>query len=218
MSDDKYVPEELYETRRTVEFGSAEHPRHARLALGQPRRWGSEPPKSDSVWWAETEPGHWSNFGRAHFFHVETGLSTSNRREVNDWKGRDEIRGEIWWWIKINGEQVWEGHGSTDVGHALRAMERTVEKLREHTAITWGMGQTAAEQLSGLKIWYDRTPAVVSSVSTLNQGCVMIKPDNGEEFFPPPVWQRPEEDDPYERREFKITLLNDRVYWWRGDE
>jgi hypothetical protein len=217
MPDDNYVPAELHTTKRTVKFGHGQNIRDARLALGQPRHYGPEPPKPDSVWWAETKPGHWSRH-RGHFYHVETGLHTENSREVNDWKGRDEIRGEIWWWIKIDGEQVYEGHGGTDVSHALRSMEMAVHKLADHAAINWGAGQTAAEQLLGRKIWYDRTPAVIHSTSVLHQGCVMIRPD-GQEFFPAPVWRRPEEDDPYERREFKVDILSDgRIWWWRDDE
>lgn len=218
MSDDKYVPAELSPTRRTVVYGTPEHPHNARLAFGQPRHWGKEPAKPDSVWWAETKPGHWSSFHNAHFFHVETGLRTENERDVNDWKGRDELRGFTEWWIKINGEQVYEGRSGTDVGYAIRSMEWALGQLKEHSAITWGMGATAAEQLLGRKIWYERTPAVISSTSVLHQGCIMIKPDGEEEFFPPPVWQRPEEDDPYERRELKADILKSPIWWWRGDE
>jgi hypothetical protein len=58
---------------------------------------------------------------------------------------------------------------------------------------------------------------VIYSTSVLDQGCVMIKPDNGEEFFPPSVGARPEEDDPYERKEFKVTILGERIWWWRDD-
>jgi hypothetical protein len=215
---DNFAPDGLFTTRRRVEYGWGEHRRSAKLALGQPRSWGGEPAKADSVWWAETAPGHWSNFEHAHFFHVETGLKTTNEHNVNAWKGRDEIRGYTEWWIKINGEQVYEGRSGTDVGYALRSMERALSELKAHDAINWGTEETAAEQLMGRRIWYERTPAVIFSVSVLDQGCVMIKPD-GAETFPPPVSRKADEvdDDPYERGEYKVDILRSPIYWWRDE-
>lgn len=226
-----YVPEGLFSTakpnvaeigfRRDEETGE-KHPVIAPVVhgladeLNREKRWQ----------WADVsgDGSHWAHFN-GHMVQIDVTFSTENWRDVNDWKGRDEIRKGGSWTLALNRQPCWEGHLGGDPLAALRGIPRIVEKLLEHPAICWWDSASAAEQLAGRRVYYDQTPAVVSSTSVLDQGCVMLKPV-GVEFFPPAVYTLDEDDgipdDPYERREYKVELLSPHVWWWRnkryGDE
>ena len=195
--------------------------RTARVAFGLP----DELNREGHWWWADVsgDGSHWSHFN-GHRVQVDVAFSTENRREVNEWKGRDEIRASGEWTLALNRQQCWEGFIGPDPLAQLRGIPRVIEKLLDHAAINWFDEKPAADQLLGRRVYYERTPAVVSSVSVFDQGCVMLKPV-GVEFFPPSVSSLDEDefpDDPYDRREIKTDLLDRNIWWWRrrhsGDE
>lgn len=168
-------------------------------------------------WWVDVsgDGTHWSHF-RGHRVQVDVALHTSNRREVNEWKGRDEIRAEGTWTLALNRQQIWEGNFGSDVFYALRELDRVTRALLDHVAIDWYDQKPVAEQLGGRRVYFDRCPAVVSYVSTLHQGCVGLKPV-GVDRFPPSLYEldRNEDADPYERDEIKVDLLDPHIHWWR---
>lgn len=179
----------------------------------------------DHHWrWADVsgDGSHWSRFD-GHHVQVDIELHTANRREVNAWKGRDEIRAEGTWTLALARQQCWEGYLRRDPLDQLIDIRSIAMRMLNHDAIDWRSEVTAADQLMGRRVYYDRTPAVVSSVSVLDQGCVMLKPV-GFDVFPPSVHglDHDDEDDPFERGEVKVELLYERVWWWRdkpaGDE
>lgn len=224
-----YVPEKLLTLGRPqyAEIGyrravdsTEETPIMGRVAVGL-----ADELNRDAHWqWADVsgDGSHWARF-EGHRIQIDVQFHTENRREVNDWKGRDEIRAEGVWTLALNRQQCWEGSIHPDPLAVLRAIPGVVDKLIHHEAIDWAGSTPAAEQLQGRRIYYERTPAVVSSTSVLDQGCVMIRPV-GVEFFPPAVYELDEDDDGdrWERREYKIDLLSPHVWWWRekryGDE
>jgi|GEM_PF-6091083 len=205
-----YVPDGLSHGGRNITtLGTGDEPLPLRLGLAD------ELNRERNWWWADTsgDGAHWSRFD-GHHHQVDIGYRTWNRREVNEWKGRDEIRKDGRWTIAINREQVWEGF-CHDVLEDLLTIRRTVQRLLDHDAINWNDGQRAAEQLLGRKVWYERTAAVVSSVSVLDQGCVMLKPE-GVEAFPCLQSQLNDADpDLDENDELKVELLSRSVWWWR---
>ncbi len=226
-----YVPDGLFETRnpnvaeiyrqRDGETGER-HPVVAPVVHGL-----ADGLNREQHWqWADVsgDRSHWSHFN-GHMVQIDVTFTTENWRDVNDWKGRDEIRKGGSWTLALNRQPCWEGHLGGDPLAALRGIPRIVEKLLEHPAICWWDPAPAAEQLAARRVYYDQTPAVVSSTSVLGQGCVMLKPV-GVEFFPLAVHTLDDEDgipdDPYERREYKVGLLSPHVWWWRrkayGDE
>lgn len=174
--------------------------------------------------WADVsgDGSHWARF-EGHRIQIDVQFHTENRREVNDWKGRDEIRAEGTWTLALNRQQCWEGFIHSDPLAVLRQIPDVIDKLINHAAINWFDSTPAAEQLQGRRIYYDRTPAVVESTSVLDQGAVMVKPV-GIPFFPPAAYELDEEHggDEFERRTCKVDLLSPHVWWWRekrhGDE
>ncbi|MFG3136141.1 hypothetical protein ACGFZA_07945 [Streptomyces sp. NPDC048211] len=164
---------------------------------------------------------HWSQFD-GHRIQVDIEFHTTNRREVNDWKGRDEIRAEGTWTLALARQQVWEGFLHRSPLDQLLEVRRIALLLQGHDAINWRDATSVAEQLAGRRVYYQRTPAVVSSASVLSQGCVMLKPVGVAEFPAHISSIDKGEEDGWDRDEVKVDLLSSDVWWWRdkpaGDE
>lgn len=191
-------------------------PRTGRITHGQADELNRDDHGSWS--WADVsgDGTHWSHF-RGHRIQVDLTFSTWNEREVNDWKGRDEIRPCGEWHLALNRQPIWEGNLGTDPLAALARVEHIARQLMDHPALHWFDTKPITEQLAGRRVYFDRTPAVVSYVSTLHQGYVGLKPV-GVDVFPPSLYDvdRGEPDlDPYERNEIKVDLLDAKVHWWR---
>lgn len=173
--------------------------------------------------WADVSGNgtHWSRFD-GHHVQIDIELHTANRREVNAWKGRDEIRPEGTWTLSLARQQVWEGFLRRDPLDQLLEIRRIAQRLIDHDAIDWRDPKPAADQLIGRRVYYQRTPAIVSSVSVLKQGCVMLCPVGVGEF--PQSVHALDRDENYddERDEAKVELLSHDIWWWRnkpaGDE
>jgi hypothetical protein len=173
--------------------------------------------ETGSWFWADVsgDGSHWSRF-EGHLMQVDVELHTCNERDANDWKGRDEIRAAGEWKLSLNRQVMADGWFREDVGAALREIGRVVEQLRHHSALDHRIDTPYAEQLVGRKVWYERTPAVVSMLT--GDGCVMLRVV-GAEYFPPTVWEveqaaesgiEPELDN-----EVKIELTSEKIWWWR---
>lgn len=221
--NDHYVPDRLHldGPPHLVEIAPPRNgqPVLARETIGAPDEYNR-----DGHWrWADVsgDGTHWSLFD-GHRVQIDIGFHTENRREVNAWKGRDEIRAEGTWTLALARQQVWEGLIRSNPLDQLIEIRRIAQQLIDHDAIDWRSATPAAKQLYGRRVYYNRTPAVVSSVSVFYQGCVMLKPV-GVDQFPPSVHAIDDgNDDPYERDEIKTELLDPNVWWWRdkptGDE
>lgn len=221
---DGYVPDRLF-------TGGASHiveitpPRGGVRVIGRETIGAPDVDNRDEYWrWADVsgDGTHWSHFC-GHQVQIDIGFHTANRREVNSWKGRDEIRAEGSWTLALARQQCWEGFLRQDPLGQLLDIHRIATRMLNHEAIDWRLETSAADQLAGRRVYYDRTPAVVSSASVLTQGCVTLRPV-GVDLFPAPVYaqDRDEGDDPSDRDEIKVELLSERVWWWRdkpaGDE
>ncbi|WP_326779750.1 hypothetical protein OG481_02310 [Streptomyces longwoodensis] len=225
MSDrtNGYIPDRLFNggTRHVVEVAP---PRDGRLVLGQETIGAPDELNRDAHWrWADVsgDGTHWSHF-RGHQVQIDIEFHTANRREVNDWKGRDEIRAEGTWTLALARQRCWEGYLRHDPLDQLLDIRCIAYQLLNHDAIDWRLEKPAAEQIAGRRVYYGQTPAVVSSTCVLSQGCVMLRPV-GVDQFPASVHALDRgEDDPYERDELKVELLCPQVWWWRdrafGDE
>ncbi|MEV7013309.1 hypothetical protein [Streptosporangium sp. NPDC051022] len=220
---DRYVPDKLFLDgrphyaeigfTRDIETGRKETLK-ARVAHGL-----ADELNRESHWqWGDVfgDGSHWSHFS-GHHVQIDVAFRTENRREVNDWKGRDEIRAEGEWTLALNRQPCWEGVIAPDPLVTLRKIPDIIEQLLNHPAIDWLDDKPAAEQLLGRRVYYERTPAVVSSVSVLDQGCVMLRPV-GVEVFPPAAYELDGDDDGdvSERRTYKVDLLSPHVWWWRN--
>lgn len=220
-----YVPDRLSQSRARI-LAEIAPPRDgqpvlARTALGAADEHNRDP----SWWWADTsgDGTHWAHF-QAHHVQIDIELHTENWRDVSHWKGRDEIRPGGTWTLALARQQCWEGRLGHEPLNQLLDIRRVTQQMLEHPAIDWRSETPAAEQLLGRRVYYDRTPAVISSASVLSQGCVMLKP-KGVEQFPPQVGALDDDEDAPddgERGEIKTELLDPHIWWWRrkpaGDE
>lgn len=211
-----YIPDDLYLNSRPhlVEIAP---PRDGRAVLARETIGAPDEYNRDGSWnWADTSGNgtHWSHF-QGHHVQIDIEFHTVNRHEVNDWKGRDEIRAEGTWTLALARQQCWEGTLRRNPLDQLMDIRDVAKRMLDHPAIDWRLRETAAEQLNGMRVYYDRTPAVVSSTTVLSQGCVMLKPV-GVDVFPVPVHSlESDHNDDYDRREVKVELLSPLVWWWR---
>lgn len=212
-----FVPDRLF-TSGTPHIVEIAPPRSGVCVLGRETIGAPDEDNRDAYWrWADVsgDGSHWSNF-RGHQVQIDIEFHTTNRREVNAWKGRDEIRAEGTWTLALARQQCWEGFLRHDPLDQLIEIRSIAQRLIHHDAIDWRLKATAAEQLVGRRVYYDHTPAVVSSASVLEQGCVMLRPV-GVDTFPQSIHSldRDEASDPYDRDEIKAELTCPRVWWWR---
>ena len=227
--NDNYVPDKLFASGKPqyaeIGYRRAVDSTEETPVVGQVAHGLADELNRERLWqWADVvgDGSHWAHF-QGHRVQIDVRFHTENRREVNDWKGRDEIRAEGTWTLALNRQPCWEGFIHGDPLATLRDIPGVIAKLIEHPAIDWFDSTPAAEQLAGRRIYYERTPAVVSSTSVFDQGCVMVKPV-GVEFFPPAAYELDEDDsgEECERRTYKVDLLSPHVWWWRekrfGDE
>ena len=221
---DGHVPDRLY-TGGTPHLVEIAPPRGGVRVMGRETIGAPDHDNLDQHWrWADVsgDGSHWSRF-MGHQVQVDIEFHTANRREVNAWKGRDEIRAEGTWTLALARQRCWESYLRQNPLDQLLEIHRIATRMLGHEAIDWRREVSAVEQLEGRRVYYDRTPAVVSSACVLEQGCVMLRPV-GLDCFPPSAHSldREDEDDPFERDEIKVELLCERVWWWRdkpaGDE
>lgn len=219
---ENYVPDRLYLEGRPgyVEIAP---PRDGRLILARETIGAPDEYNRDTHWrWADVsaDGSHWSLF-EGHHVQIDIALHTENRREVNAWKGRDEIRAEGTWTLALARQQIWEGFIRSNPLDQLLEIRRIAQRLIDHEAIDWRSGVPLAEQLMGRRVYYRNAPAVVSSVSVLGQGCVMLAPV-GADRFPAPAWGLDSDDYYDDEPEAKVDLLYSHIWWSRnkpaGDE
>lgn len=161
----------------------------------------------------ETEDGvreHWSRFD-GHIVQVDIEMHTSNRREVNDWKGRDEVRKGGVWTLKLNRIPVFSGH-VYDPLEALLEIRRTLKQLLSHECVINDWTEEGINKaLLGRKIFYREQPAVITSHLLEHEGRIVVRPD-GKPEFSPPCW---DSDGICDNDEVVTTLLDPNIYWWR---
>lgn len=172
-------------------------------------------------WWIDysdtTEDGkpHWSRFDGYHIV-VDVDIRQNNERVVNDWKGRDEVRGHTYAKVFFNGEPVWEV-GRGDIQGILQNLQNDIPKLLELGPLTSHLEHSSPEReaqfgLIGRKVYYHSHPGIITSFIG-EQGCVIIESEDGP--WPTPVWDLDKDLD-YERSEpAKDLILSPHIWWWR---
>lgn len=230
--NDHYVPEGLSSSDGiVVEIGRGQWtgeeygpPRLAIAKLGD----ADELNRDKRWWWARidqdadpvgvTEDGrpieateHWSHF-EGHFVHVDVELHTFNEREVNDWKGRDEVRKGGTWRLRLNRLPVFSGD-FLDPLEALLKIRQVIQKLvHAHHPAFHHWTQSEIDALEGRKVFFRDQPAVIVRQLISSEGRIVLEPDGIERFRPPP-WA--EAGDDYYDREVVTTILDESIWWWR---
>jgi hypothetical protein len=170
--------------------------------------WGEHPhSRSDNCVYARTESGTIYEFD-GHRVLLEITFKQYNYLKESELSG-DQIRKGGTCAIFADGEQIYEFF-FRDMDHALLRANHILGKLSEHSSFV--LMKESRDKLIGRKIWYDRTPAVIQSL-ILDQGCIIIAPEQGYEFQKP-VWA----DDDYERDgpTIKDDILSNHIWWYRN--
>lgn len=176
-----------------------------------------------SWWWAQADDGtdrkeHWSRFD-GWFVRVGIDLRTWNSREVNDWKGRDEIRKEGYWHITFDEQIVYGGYVHHDPLETLITIRQKIKDLQA-LPIDWRKDVDYRTLIEGRKIYYKTTPAVLGHWMP-DQGAVMANAIPGH-TFPRSAYDIDNAVDSMEHdysaesaTEVKIDLLSSDIWWWR---
>lgn len=141
-----------------------------------------------------------------HRILIDVHLTSKNYRKESQLSG-DEVRKGGSCKILADGEVVFEFF-FRDVHWALRKADSLIGKLSEHP-LDW-LKKEEREKLVGRKVYYYLTPAVISSV-IVDQGCVILKTEDGKSF-PQAPWQ---DIEPEDDMEVKIEIIDSNVWWWR---
>lgn len=179
--------------------------------------------RDDKLWWwvdysDTTEDGepHWSHFD-GYQIVVDVDIRQVNEREVNSWKGRDEVRGRTYAKVFFNNEPVWEV-GRGDIQGVLQNLQSDIPKLLELEPLKTHLEHPDPEReaqfgLIGRKIYYHSHPGIITSFIG-EQGCIIIESEDGP--WPTPVWALENGDIEYERNEpAKDSILSPHIWWWR---
>lgn len=159
------------------------------------------------IWeWARV-PGdveHWSHF-EGHNIRISVALRSWNEREVNDWKGRDEIRKTGVYEIAFN-EAVVYGGMFGDPLEVLLTMRTKIKSVLS-LPIDWRRpGDDYRGLIEGRRVFYRDKPATLGYWMP-EQGCVMVKP----------LDPRDQLDVHYDEPEAKADLLSPHISWWRDE-
>jgi len=167
-------------------------------------------------WWVDysdtvDEGAHWSSF-EGYRVCIDIDIRQVNEREVNSWKGRDEIRGRTYAKVLFNKEPVYEVC-HRDIFKLLLQLQVVIPKLMNLPALMDYLrtqGSLSETTLIGRKVFYQNHPGIIRSFIG-HQGCVMIKADPGP--WPAPVWAT--EDDHEKNEDVKTDILSPHIWWYR---
>lgn len=224
-----YVPDPTYEggtvspTFTTI-VGDPEGP-HGTKTVGVALGAADHLNRVASWWWAQIDDGtdpdrpeHWSHWDG---WNVRIGLNlrTWNRREVNEWKGRDEIRKEGYWTLTFNEQIVYGNYLHGDPLEALLSIRQIIKDLQA-LPIDWRTDVDYRTLIEGRRIYYKTTPATLGYWMP-DQGCVMVKAIHGA-TFPRSAYDIDAAPDSIEhdyseeqKEETKVHLLDPNIWWWR---
>ncbi len=161
-------------------------------------------------WWADysdaTEDGgaHWSAFN-GHRVLVDIDVRQANERDVNDWKGRDEIRGRTVAKVRFDGQPVWEAIGQ--LPNLLVTLSRDIPKL---LGMDWLVCHVKGDtSLVGRQVYYRDQPATIERFIG-EQGCAILAADAGQ--FTRAPW---DEIGFTDEATAKARLLDPNIWWYR---
>lgn len=223
---DHYIPEGLYSGEgRPVEIhrGQWDGERYAEPIIGPMKHGLPDELNRDGSWtWVQVGPNqfdpgeHWSRF-EGHIIQVDVELHTHNWRDVNDWKGKDEVRAATEWSIKLNRIPVYSGGYGKDVLETLLIIRSTLQKLLNHSVMhKWT--QDEIDSLVGRRVKWRGTPAVITRTALEHEGRIILEREGGGKF-PPPPWANEEGDendyDDSEDETIIADILSTDIWWWR---
>lgn len=215
---EKEVPLQSFDAKDSIwveAAGGVLEKRH--IAWGLPDELNRRP---DQWMWADysDESGpHWSRF-TGHRILVDVQIRQRNNREVNDWKGRDEIYGTTVAHVEFNAVPVWE-RASRQIGPLLTNLQRDIDQLLQLDPLRWHVTRSPSDRqehfgLIGRKVYYEGHPCrIVRFIG--DQGCVILDPDPGP--WPERPWLSLDEDE-FEREESrKVEILSPHIWWYRDE-
>lgn len=165
----------------------------------------------NSIYLRDSRGGIEAFNGHRRCWRVE--IEETNYLKESELSG-DEVRkgGEVR--LYCDGEQVFDQFVRS-INSGIAVAQTMIPKLEEVANGKW-LRKKDRDTLIGRKIFYERTPAVITSIIE-DQGCIMIAPETGHRFEPPVYKEENEREywlDEYGDR-LKIEVFSDKIWWWR---
>lgn len=154
------------------------------------------------------EAPHYSKFD-GHFVTIDIDFKARNERNVNDFKGFDDVRKYNEAIISFDTVVVGHIYHRGDPLAFLLNIHQTVKELLAVQQLIDHIKNR--ELLDGRKIFYRDQPATITS---FNYGRVSIKPDNGR--WIPPAWRSADHISQSDLEEEVVTeITSPLIFWWR---
>lgn len=183
---------------------------HGTINLGPntyPLIYGEHPhSRSDNRHYAVID-GRPSEFD-GHRILLDVRLTSHNYMKESELSG-DQIRKGGTGQILADGEVVYEFF-FRDVRGALLQAHHIIGELSEHGS-GW-LVKRERDRLLGRKLFYREHPAIVERL-VVDQGCVILRTEDGKPF-PPPVWRQSDDEDDGEAS-IKAEVTDPNIWWWR---
>lgn len=222
--NDHYVPERRIwegDTKKIVDI-SPEDPSspvlvtednkdvERRLTFALPDELNRDPNPWRWAYYPDDGGDHWSNF-RGEEILIDIGISTNNYREVNSWKGRDEIRSRTKTVVYFNRLPVWDS--SLEMPDGLINLHQDIKRLLELEVVrSYALGNN---KIVNRKVYWNGKPGIITRFIG-DQGCVIIEPDDV--TWEPMPWNVEDERD-FEYLNgvayVKERILSSSIWWWR---
>ena len=115
-------------------------------------------------------------------------------------------------YITRNGKRFYDITGGS-FEYSMSKAYTTLIQLQEHTiefnSIYW------KNELLNRKIWWRSMPCIITSIVE-NQGCIIVKKEDGSDFTSPPEFKEKDDFQEYDSS-VKLDYLDPHIWWWRDD-
>lgn len=145
-----------------------------------------------------------------HRILIDVQLSSSNYMKESELSG-DQVRKGGSGKILADGELVYEFF-FRDVRGALIRAHHLIGELGDVAGGDW-LIKERRENLLGRKLYYREHPAVVERL-IVDQGCLILRTEDGKPF-PPPVWRERNGWDDDDDNTVKVEVTDPNIWWWR---
>jgi len=124
----------------------------------------------------------------------------------------DEIRKGGAYRLFVDDKCIFEGF-CRSVDSGMRMAQQKMHELSEAAGGDW-LREKDRAKLVGRKVYYHGAPAVITSL-IVDQGCVIIAPEDGHKLVAPPYEDDPDEWALEHQDGVKDEVTSPHIWWWR---
>jgi hypothetical protein len=168
--------------------------------------------RNDNNTYARTKQGYIYGFD-GHRVLIDITFKTNNYLKSSGISG-DEIRKSGECIISADREPIY-AFGFREINWALNKAGYLLTVLSEHSSGI--LVKSERDKLPGRKIYYDRTPAIITRLVHGDVGTIIIEAEHGHNF-PQPIYsiENDEIDEDHDDKRIKEDILSNKIWWHRS--